>query len=127
MIWVIKVVGQLKRKGKFDTQSEYMKSQLFSGYRASNPQGKNAIGSPNAGVPDANLSLLGNPNSKNILDDINGNMEMPAGGNVGTYKPTEFPLESKLLMPSYALEPASPSSDLSQFMTPEESTGNSQQ
>lgn len=124
MIWVIKVVGQLKRKGKFDMQSEYMKSQSFSGYRAGNPKSKSANGSSNLGGPDAKLSLLGNPNSKNILDDINGNMEMPTGGNVGTYKPTEFPLESKLLVPQYALDSASPSSDLSQFMV---STEDSQQ
>ena len=38
--------------------------------------------------------------------------------DVGGYTPSEmvFPLEAKLVEPKYALEPASPSSDLEQYM-----------
>lgn len=66
------------------------------------------------GLPSSD-SLLGKSEAKSVLDDINGNAES-ATSNVGSYTPTEFPLEAKLMSPSYALEPASPSSEIESFM-----------
>ena len=98
MIKGLKSIGQLKRKGKFDLNSEFMKKKPSKAV-------DNAISDP-IGRPDAN-SLLGNPNSKSILDDLG----VGSTGNVGSYVPTEFPLEAKLVQPAYTLEPASPSSN----------------
>ena len=46
--------------------------------------------------------------------------------DVGGYTPSEmvFPLEAKLVEPKYALEPASPSSDLEQYMQQTPATAN---
>ena len=70
--------------------------------------------SDSIGLPSSD-SLLGKSEAKSVLDDINGNTES-ATSNVGSYTPTEFPLEAKLMTPSYALEPASPSSEIETFM-----------
>lgn len=80
MLQIVKVVGQLKRKGKMDIPSKKNNNNALDG---------------NSSQIDPD-SLLGNPNSKSALDDINGNL-VSATSNVGEYTPTEFPLESKLL------------------------------
>ena len=107
------MAGQLKRKGKFDPQKKFMKTQGNEKKKAT----QNAISEPNgAGSLDQNLLLYGDfdkSKGASILDDINGNQESSTS-NVGGYTPTEFPLEAKLMQPSYALEQASsPSSDFS--------------
>eukprot|EP00354_Favella_ehrenbergii_P003361 CAMPEP_0170465204 /NCGR_PEP_ID=MMETSP0123-20130129/9632_1 /TAXON_ID=182087 /ORGANISM="Favella ehrenbergii, Strain Fehren 1" /LENGTH=106 /DNA_ID=CAMNT_0010731035 /DNA_START=839 /DNA_END=1157 /DNA_ORIENTATION=+ len=56
--------------------------------------------------PDAN-ALLGNP-TRSAIDDLGFNGM--SSGNVGSYVPTEFPLEAKLVQPAYQMESASPSS-----------------
>ena len=106
MVKMLTMIGQLKRKGKFDLKSEFMKPP-----RSTTRAAENAISEPNgAGSIDPNLLLYGNlDNSKSILDDVNGNQESMTS-NVGDYTPTEFPLEAKLMQPSYALDSASPSS-----------------
>ena len=63
-------------------------------------------------MAEGNSKLLA---SKTPLSDINGN-DMLASSDVGSYTPTEFPLEAKMMQPSYALEPASPSSEIESFM-----------
>ena len=63
-------------------------------------------------------ALLGKPESKSIMDDLGLQFSQPDKRKVGAYSPSEF--EARLVQPAYALEPASPSSDLEQFMnTPE--------
>lgn len=58
---------------------------------------------------DPELAFLGAKKGTGQLQDINSN----SGCGVGAYKvPSEFSLEAKILTPSYALEPASPSSDI---------------
>lgn len=114
---MLKVLGQLKRKGKFDLNSEFMKPTTKRG------QG-NPISNLAASLPAAKTSLLGNPNSRNILDDINSGVM--GTNDVGGYTPSEmlFPLEAKLVEPKYALEPASPSSDIEQYMQQTPASGN---
>lgn len=111
MIKMLTMIGQLKRKGKFDMNSEFMTSRRRSSKAKPANLAQNAISDPNE--VDPNMLMFGNLDGKpkgSILDDINGNQESLTS-NVGGYTPTEFPLEAKLLQPSYALEPASPSSD----------------
>jgi len=93
MISMLKSVGQLKRKGKFDPRSEFMKAKHHD-----------AISGPK--IPDSS-SLLGNPASRSGLDDINNGL---LASNAGGYTPTEFPLEAKFVPPRYELDSASPSS-----------------
>ena len=87
----MKEIGQLKRKGKFDESSEHMKRKSMKGFAAS----QDAISSPGAQL-DA-TSLLGNPNSRSVLDDINANAGLMPTGDVGDYKPTEFIVQPKVL------------------------------
>jgi len=68
---LLTVVGQLKRKGKFGDNSEFMRKKDLA---------KNAISDPNAsaGSSDAEANLLmfanlSNKASPQQLDDINGN------------------------------------------------------
>jgi len=123
MIRMLTIVGQLKRKGKFDMNSDYMNRRRSKGNKAKPADlAKSAISDPNEVDPNllmfANLDSKQKASSSGTLDDINGNQE---SSNVGSYTPTEFPLEAKLMQPSYALEPASPSSEI-EAMAPSSTT-----
>ena len=143
MIKMLTIVGQLKRKGKFDMQSEYMRPSSRRSQAgkptATTSSATNALSEPNGAV-DPNLLLFGgfssngnksaatsttkSGSSSSILDDINGNYQESASSNlkekVGTYNtPSMFPLEAKLMQPSYALEPASPSSEIEHPAAPQ--------
>lgn len=101
MIKTLISMGQLKRKGKWDLNSEFYKEKNDPKKKSSN-----AISAPSSQA-DPSFLLRKKPNKP--LQDINEN----SGCGVGTYQvPTEFPLEAKMLTPSYALEPASPSSEI---------------
>ena len=82
MIKMLTIIGQLKRKGKFDMQSEYMRPKARRSPLVKPTASANAISEPNGAV-DPNLLLFGGFNSdksaaktksgNSILDDINGN------------------------------------------------------
>ena len=111
MISMLKALGQLKRKGKFDEQSEFMKPNHTSSKKKSDAASNNM--------------QFENSSSRNILDDINGGVS--GTSDVGGYTPTEiFPLEAKMIEPKYALEPASPSSDIEQYMQQQDPSSKAQ-
>ena len=103
-------MGQLKRKGKFDLKSPFMKKSKKKG-------DNDAISQP-AGQPDPSKLLMGSLNTNgSIIEDINGNYQDSDENKVGEYVPTEFPIEAKLNEPKYSLDSASPSSDLQAVST----------
>ena len=94
-------MGQLKRKGKFDLKSPFMKKSKKKG-------DNDAISQPGGQVDPSHL-LMGDPNANGSIDSDEN--------KVGEYVPTEFPLEAKLNEPKYNLDSASPSSDLQAVST----------
>ena len=120
IINALKAIGQLKRKGKFDTGSEFMNKNTQNVYKKLDKEPKkvqpgqdltNFMADPDNLLGDTNIKASkktkkSKKNKKITVDEINAAIESNSN-NAGTYSiPTEFPLEAKLA------QPASPSSDL---------------